>query len=79
MNPEIRTKAVALAASYFANWKASAAEHDYDSEREYYHKYDGARAMAALLGIEAQEIENTAWKMYGDEIRKVYDANNATI
>ena len=76
---EIRAKALNLAASYFANWKASAAEHDYDAEREYYHKYDAARCMAAIIGIEEQEIEDTAWKMYGDEIRKLYDENNATI
>lgn len=78
MMNEIKSKAIELAASYFANWKASEAALEYDDARDYRNRYDGARQMAALMGIEESEIEETAWKLYGEEIGKIYNENNAT-
>lgn len=78
MTNEIREKAIELAASYFANWKACEAEHEYDDAAGYKNTYEGAMRMAAIMGIEASEIEDAAWKLYGDEIGKAYEDNNAT-
>lgn len=78
MDNEMRTKVINLAASYFANWKYYSVTHEYDEAARYSAKYDGAKCAAALLGIEEAEIEEAAWKQYGDEIGKAYEANNAT-
>lgn len=78
MTNEMRTKAVNLAASYFANWKYYEATLDFDEARKYYNKYEAAANMAALMGIEAREIEETAWAQYGNEIGQAHATNNAT-
>ena len=78
MTNEMRSKAIELAASYLANWKASAAALEPDEERDYRNRYEGAMRMAALLGIEESEIEATAWRLWGDEIKQAFEANNAT-
>lgn len=75
---DVRAKAINLAASYYANWQYSRVSLNYDAERDYRNKYDGALCMARLLGIEAAEIERTAWRRYGEEIGKAHKANNAT-
>lgn len=78
MTNEIRAKALEVAAGFYANWKACLAALEYDEERDYRNKYDGARQMAAIMGIEESEIEEMAWRLYGNEIGMLYDENNAT-
>lgn len=82
MTNEIRAKAIKLAASYYANWKACDAALEDGSG--YHYKYDGALRMAILLlGVEdegafEEEVKATAYRLWGDEIGKIYEANNAT-
>lgn len=86
MTNEIRTKAIELAASYYANWQVCEAEMEYSEGREYRNRYEGALRMAILLGVDngdgenaiESEIKDTAYRLWGDEIRKAYEANNAT-
>lgn len=85
---EIITKAVNLAASYYAEWKACSAAHEYFEERIYRERYEGAFRVVVLLynsvdatkdelKIEA-EIKDVAYDLYGEEIQKIYESNNAT-
>lgn len=78
MTNELRDRAIDLAASYFANWKAYEAALEYDDERNYRNRYEGAMQMAALLGIEEAEIEAYAWDKWGKEIGRLYEDNHAT-
>lgn len=75
---DIRQKAIELAATLFANWKAYESEHDYAESARYRDKYMGAECMAKLMGITSDEIEQYAWKTYGSEIGRIYEENNAT-
>lgn len=78
MTNELRDRAINLAASYFANWKACEAALEHDDARAYRNRYEGAMQMAALLGIEEAEIEAYAWDKWGDLIGRLYDDNHAT-
>lgn len=86
MTNEIRTKAIELAANYYANWQVCEAEMKYSEGCEYRNRYEGALRMAILLGVDngqgeneiEREIKQTAYQLWGDEIDKVYEANNAT-
>ena len=73
-----RNRAIEIAASYFADWKLAAVEHRANDERMYHAKYDAARQMAALLDIDEETIQTTAWRKYGGEIAKAHEENNAT-
>lgn len=73
---DVKSRVIDLAASYFANWRAAMAAHEADDERDYRCKYEGAQLTAALLGIEEREIEEHAWKKWGDEIGRVYAEEN---
>lgn len=77
---EIITKAVNLAASYYAEWQACSAAHEYFEERIYRDRYEGAFRVVVLLynsvdankyelKIEA-EIKDAAYDLYGEEIQK---------
>lgn len=86
MTNEIREKAIELAASYYANWKACEAALERDEGWEYRNKYEGALRMAILLGVDngegeseiEREIKDTAYSLWGDEIRKAHEGNNIT-
>lgn len=88
MTSEIITKAVNLAASYYAEWMACNAALEYDDARDYRNRYEGAFRAVVLLynSVEAEkdeleiesEIKNTAYDLYGDEIKKIHEANNAS-
>lgn len=84
MTNEIRSRAIELAASYYANWQACRAASEHDDARDYRNKYEGALRMAVLMGIGEdecaieREIEKTAYRLWGDEIGKIYETNNAT-
>lgn len=86
MKNEIRAKAIELAASYYANWKVCEAALEHREGWDYRNKYEGAMRMAILLGVDngegedkiEREIKDTAYRLWGDEIEKAYEDNNAT-
>lgn len=86
MANENRAKIIELVASYYANWQACEAALEYDEGNEYRNRYEGALRTALLMGLDngkgedgfEWEIKDTAYRLWGDEIVKVYEANNAT-
>lgn len=86
MTSEIRTKAIELASSYYANWQACEAALEHKEAWDYRNKYEGSLRMAVLMGIDngdgegelEREIKETAYRLWGDVIGKAYKENNAT-
>lgn len=78
IDQETREKLINLAAGLFAQWKYDEANLDYFDAGRYHEKYDGARQMAAILGITEAEIEKRAWDKWAYAIGEAYEANHNT-